>query len=341
MQATSVPQSAPAKQPDSAVPAQSPARTPAAASLSTQAPETASSAGPEHDPAAAPPASEAAGDPAAAPAPGPADVLLPVALVATKPIDVRRFLARMWMRDSQGARELLDQLVVSQISLEEAERRGVRITPEKVDEGVEKAMAALEKRLVERGWTKGVEEHLKSQLGMTEEAYKREMRSETIVQLLAERCVRAFSMENERSVVRLMELDSRDKLDLVRAALAAGGDFETLAKEHGSDDYSKKGGAELTLVRAEGSSLARLAFATPPGEVGGPIEEGGRYLLCKVEKRLEPKAGPWSDIGPVIEASLITDPIDDLEYAQWKASTGKLYEVDLGPFLDLIGERKP
>lgn len=295
------------------------------------------------------PATEASATPAssgaaeqAAPAQDPkVEVLLPVALVEGQPIDVRRFLARMWIRDSLGAREILDQLVVSQIALREAERLGIRISPEKVDEGLQRAMEALEARLKEKGWTKGVEAHVKERLGLTMEAYKRELRNDTIVQMLAERAVRTYAMENERAAVRLMEVEGRDNLDLVRQKLAEGGDFEELCKQYGSDELSKKGGARLLLVRSETSSLTRLAFATPEGQVGGPIEEGGRYLLCKVEKRMEPRNGPWTVMGPVVEASLAADPVDDLEFAQWKSAAGKRYEIDLSPFLELIGERKP
>jgi hypothetical protein len=43
--------------------------------------------------------------------------VVPVALVEGQPIDVRRFLARMWTADSLGSKEVLDQLVVSQIAL--------------------------------------------------------------------------------------------------------------------------------------------------------------------------------------------------------------------------------
>jgi hypothetical protein len=43
-------------------------------------------------------------------------------------------------------------------------------------------------------------------------------------------------------------------------------------------------------------------------------------------------------MGPFVERSLETEPISDPEYWQWKEAMLKLYEVDTGPLLELVGE---
>jgi hypothetical protein len=151
--------------------------------------------------------------------------------------------------------------------------------------------------------------------------------------------VRAFALASERAVVRLAEFPDRAALDAFQAELAAGGDFAELVAKHGTEEIKKSPDSRMTLFQNENSKLSRLVFATPVGTVGGPLEEGGRFLLARVEERLAPKTGAWAEVGPLVEASLASQPVDDLEYAQWKTWVGKVYDVDLAPFLDLVGEK--
>jgi hypothetical protein len=264
---------------------------------------------------------------------------LPIAFVEGRPIDVRRFLGRVWLRDSTFARELLDQIVVAELAVREADRLGIKIAPERVDASIRRALEALERRLEDKGSTLTVEEHVRQNLGLDFDLYKNELERDALVQLLAERAVRTFALASERAVVRLAELPDRAKLDAFQAALAAGGDFQALVKEHGTDEIKQSAEAKMTLFQNDNSKLSRLVFATPVGAIGGPLEEGGRFLLVRVEERLTPKVGPWSEIGTLVEASLASDPVDDLEYAQWKTHVGKVYDVDLSPFHALVGER--
>ncbi|MCE9593064.1 MAG: peptidyl-prolyl cis-trans isomerase [Planctomycetes bacterium] len=266
---------------------------------------------------------------------------VPVAFVEGRPIDVRRFLARVWLRDSTFARELLDQLVVAELAVREADRLGIKVAPERVDASLKRSLDALERRLSDKGSALSVEEHVRQNLGLDFDLYKAELERDALIQLLAERAVRTFSLASERAVVRLAELPDRAALDAFQAELAAGGDFQALVKLHGTDEIKQSAGTTMTLFQNDNSKLSRLVFATPVGQVGGPLEEGGRFLLVRVEDRLTPKVGPWSELGLVVEASLASDPVDDLEYAQWKTHVGKVYDVDLSPFLELVGEKKP
>ena len=161
------------------------------------------------------------------------------------------------------------------------------------------------------------------------------------MQVLAERCVRGYALASERAVVRLAELPDRAAYDTFQAELAKGADFRELVAKLGTPEIKKSGDATMTLFQNDNSKLSRLVFATPTGSIGGPLEEGGRYLLVRVEERLAPKVGPWAEIGPLVEGSLASDPVDDLEYAQWKTHVGKVYDVDLQPFLELVGEKRP
>ncbi len=85
--------------------------------------------------------------------------------------------------------------------------------------------------------------------------------------------------------------------------------------------------------------MARRAFSTRIGEVAGPISEGRGFLLMMVEERLPAEEGEWYAIAEAVEASLEAEPIGDYEYVQWVEAMRRRYEVDVSPFLKLVGER--
>ena len=131
-----------------------------------------------------------------------------------------------------------------------------------------------------------------------------------------------------------------DALDAVRAALDAGRTFEDVAAEFGSD-RTPSGAARLSIVRSENHPLARLAFATRPGEVGGPLFQSGGYLLILVREHLAPEPfEPGSSLERLTE-SLAQTGVDNLEFVQWRAAMVRRYTVDLAPFFELVGDRGP
>jgi hypothetical protein len=266
-----------------------------------------------------------------------------VGLVGGEPIDVREFLARLWVRDAERAREVFEYLVLSRVALYEADRLGVRIDPALADETVERAWAALRQRLEESGSTLTLEQHVQRTLEMDLESYERRLRADAIVQLLTERVVRAWYLASPRVELRLTELADEVALNAALEALDAGTPFEDVARAHGSDVDAAQGGTLMTVVRSEASELSRLGFSTPVGDVGGPLVQGGRFLLVRPERRLEPQEGPWSEVGPAVESSLASLPIDSdrLEYAQWRTAMMRRYPIDLSPFLDLVTDGAP
>jgi parvulin-like peptidyl-prolyl cis-trans isomerase-like protein len=271
---------------------------------------------------------------------------LPIAIVAGEAIEARAFLVRSWLRNSDQTREILDHLVVERLAILEAERLGVAILPEQVEARVKEAQQALEKKLAESGSKLTPEQHIRQKLGLEPELYARELRRETIAQLVAERVVRLWSMGHERVAARLLEIEGRERLDQAQAALAAGESFLDVAKRFGpappppgAPASLQAAGERVVLTRAENSTVAHLAFSTPPGQVGGPIEQQGRFLLVAVEQLLPPVTGAYAEIAPQVEASLADNPIDDFEYLQWRNDVVGRYPVDLTPFRELIGHK--
>ena len=267
-----------------------------------------------------------------------ADPDLAIAFVSGEPIDVRSFLSRTWIRSSDISREILDRLVVERIALLEAERQEIAVSPTMVDERLESAWKALGDSLERQGRGVSIAQHLRTELGVDTEYFRRQLRRESIAQLVAERVVRCWAAGRERCVVRLVELADQKALDAFTAGLAAGRDFDSLAKELHRFKEKEPAGARVTVIKNEGAELSRVAFSTPEGQVAGPLKaEEGRHLMLRVERLVPPLSGPWKEIAPAIEKSLSEDPVDDLEFLQWKSEMDKLYPVDINPFFRLIG----
>ena len=255
-------------------------------------------------------------------------------------IPVEEFLSRLWMRDGGLTREVLEQIVFERLTLLEADRLGLGVEPNEVEEILADAYASMGAKLAEAGSKLTVTEHIRQNLEMDPAFYEGHLRSDAIVQLLAERCVRAWALASERALVDVLEVEDEDALDAVRAALDAGRTFEDVAAEFGSD-RTPSGAARLSIVRSENHPLARLAFATRPGEVGGPLFQSGGYLLILVREHLAPEPfEPGSSLERLTE-SLAQTGVDNLEFVQWRAAMVRRYTVDLAPFFELVGDRGP
>ncbi len=288
------------------------------------------------------PAAVQESEPPGAPAPQiPSSV--PIGRVGDENLDVRDFMERLWMRDAQSARDVLDYLVWSRISIYESERLGVRLDPAQVDATVERAYSALREKLEKSGSKQSLAEHVQRVLEMDESTYERKLRADAILQLLTERCVRAWYLGSPRVRVLLTELPDEAALQAAQTALGAGQPFADVARAFGVDESAAEGGASMTLVRAESSALSRLAFATPVGEIGGPLEQQGRFLLLRNEERLEPLEGDWRAVAPAVEESLRQTSIDadKLEFVQWRAAMMRRYAIDLQPFRALVTGTAP
>jgi hypothetical protein len=325
------------------------ASTPGAGSPGAGAPGAASVAAPVNEPptvaASAGPASGATGpsDPSAGgaeqgtPTAVPAGRELLVATVGGTRIELEQLLGAWLRRDGAGVRTLLDDLVLSRIVELEAARFGTELPPNLVRRALEKRRELLTEEAKKAG-EPDLETFVERRLGLEPERYFAGLERELAVDLLASRVVRAWLLTSERAEVRVISVKGQEARDRVQAKLAAGQDFAAVATELSEDPSKEEGGRMTPVVRGE-SALARLAFATPLGEVAGPLDERGRYLFMKVDARPELAAGPWSVLGVKVEASLAARSIEDPEYWQWQQAMQAVYEVDLEPFRALLGSK--
>jgi hypothetical protein len=233
----------------------------------------------------------------------------------------------------------LSQLVAGELAEREAQRLGIRLRAEDVDEHLGRVNTDLERHVHSVGGeSASVEEWIAVARGVDPARYLERLRAEAMRQLLAEYAIRAWVIETGHVRVRLAVLEDREALDEARDALAAGATMAEVARRLSIDETAEQGGLVRFLVATELSPLSRLATHAPIGEVTGPIEDDGRFLLLQVEERTPGRPGPWDLLGPDVTRSLAEHPVEEGEFRQWQVFMEGRYEVDFTPFLELAGE---
>ena len=253
--------------------------------------------------------------------------------------DVRasELLARWLHRESPRVRTYLEELVLEKVITVEAQRLGIKIPDADIERERQRVFDAIQAEIDESAPGLSLDEFIQRRRGLDPERYRAQVSSDRALEMLAERCMRSWLLSRERCEVRVIVVTDRKKLEQVEEALAAGSDFGELARSHSEHSSSEAGGRMPAVVRSH-TAISRLAFSTPVGQVGGPVDESGQYLLLQVIDRPALVEGAWSVVRAPVEASLARHPIEDPEYWQWKDAMLETYEVDTTRFLQLVGE---
>jgi hypothetical protein len=318
-----------------------PAPPPAAATPVAQAQsEPAAKPNPGGAPAPAGPSAAAeAVPPDGAAAPAPATDLV-VATVAGKPIFASELFSQWLYAGRAEAREQIDNLVVGRLVVAEATRLGVRVDPDLAERAYTRGLEALEKQIqASRKVLEKVtlDRYVEQYLGLDPKHYRERLRDDSLRSLLGERVVRGWLLQNEHAFLRVIVVKTEEDKKAVETALAAGTAFEEVAKQYSKDASAAQGGTIAPIVRGK-TPIASVVFATEPGQVGGPIAEGGDFLFAYVVKRGQPLEGAWDRLGPAVEESIGEQGVDQLELEQWRRAMRERYTIDMSPFLKLAGE---
>lgn len=298
-------------------------------------PVAAPSSGAPSAPEPAEPAPVAASAPATAPASG--DPV--VARIGEEEITVSELLETWMMTDSNGVRDLLGTLATARLVRAEATRFGIRLEEELVDTEFAIQLGELERELRARQPGVSLDEWIEGGLGLESTRYRLAIREDIERRLYAERVVRHHILTHENADIAVIVLDEEAEAAAALERLAAGESFTDLARELSVDPSGERSGGRLPPIVRNDSSLSRLAFSTPAGEVGGPMREGPRWLLL-MNLGIHPPIEPaWESAGPRVEESLLLRPIEQPEFLLWKAEMQARSPADFEPFFELVGRR--
>jgi hypothetical protein len=232
---------------------------------------------------------------------------------------------------------VLEKLVTTKLAFAEAQRLGLRLEPEVVQLRVAEESRRLAQVVADSGESMTVEEYVRVRMGVKPETYFARVRVAAIRQMIAERVVRAATLESETARVRVIVVSSLEAMQAVEADLALGQEFADVARARSEDDSAGDGGLLPFFPRAEGSPLAIAAFAARPGERVGPIELADRHVLLTVEAFHAPETVSWDTHAEILERSLREHPIRDGEFLAWKTTMEERYPIDLRRLEDLFG----
>ena len=261
----------------------------------------------------------------------------PLGWIAGKPLEAEELLLEWGDLASRELWLVLDKIVAARLGLAEAERLGIRLAPESVEQRYTAEREKLAKKIARGDEPGDVEKFIADELGFDPKRYLERVRRATIRQMLVERAVRAASLADESVALRLIVVVSDESQKAVTEALASGRDFAEVAREHSVDDSKKSGGLVPFVVQDPRSPLSRLAFQTGVGEVAGPMPISDHQFWIKIEEKRAPMTGNWAAIENEIEESLAKNPIGDAEFVHWKITMEGRYPIDFGPLWSLIG----
>jgi len=261
-----------------------------------------------------------------------------VARIGDDVIYVSELLKTWMLADSTTLRDILGTLATAQIVRSESARLGIELDEEELMREYGIALAEMESELQQRQPGVSLDEWIAGGLGLDPLRYRASIREDIERRLLAERVVRHFIVTRDNAEAAVIVVADQEAALAALERARAGEDFAALAAELSLDPSGKRSGGKLPPIVRNDSAFARLAFSTAEGAVGGPVEEGGRWMLLRTLAINAPLTGKWAELGPTIEESLVKRPIEQPEFLLWKAEMQDRTPADFEPFFELIGE---
>lgn len=246
-------------------------------------------------------------------------------------IAVRGLVASMGMPMTDDMRaqledlkpEYLQQLVSDMVLLNEAERRGIAVTDEEVDQLVAGSIAGIPEEELDNVLASAGFRDLDQFRLLVRET---EMIQQVVDSLFAEMEFSdsevqdwwdansaQFASEEQVCAAHILVEDS-DTANELLAELEGGADFAELAVEHSTDPGSGARGGELGCF-GRGMMVApfeEAAFSADPGEVTGPVESQFGQHLILVSERIEAGQAELSDHREQVEMALGNERLADV-----------------------------
>ncbi|WP_420433960.1 peptidylprolyl isomerase [Hyphobacterium sp.] len=188
---------------------------------------------------------------------------------------------------------IVDELIDQRLLAIEARRRGLQNSPE-----ARRRIAAAEERILGNIL---LETEIAAQV--TEEAAQRLYSEQT-----------ELAAPGEQIRARHILVDSEEAANAIIALHANGRDFAELAVQYSSDLATRVQGGDLGYFTRDGvlPEIAAAAFATPEGQLAGPVEtEAGWHVLLIVDRRA-PSGPSFEELRPSLVRFLTFETISQL-----------------------------
>lgn len=256
--------------------------------------------------------------------------------VGASAVRVSDLLADLRHRDPDLLNYHLNMLVGERMAELDAEAIGLELP----DALVERRTRTIEASLEARFGVATLDDVVLERLGVEPSVFRRRLREDARRELLVERVVRSWTLGQDSARLRIAVVPSLEAPRVVER-FEAGESFEAIARSSSLDPTAERGGVLGYVVRSANSRLGTLAFRTPVGELGGPVELDPQQdvrLFYVVEERFDALDGGWNELAQRVEETLDGWAMDDEEYVQWQIEAERRHGVDLVPLSELLGE---
>lgn len=226
--------------------------------------------------------------------------------------------------DPQTARLWLDLVVLDAVVADFAERLGVVVDAEEVEELARDAEAMLRTQVeVEFEGRRTFADYLGAEFGLDEAGYARLLRDDLLRSRYRGLVIRYLAQREERAEIRLIVHPDEAVLDDARARVEAGADFAALARQLSEDATRSEGGKLGPFDRGFRHPVAQVAFELEPGQVSELLsfEDRGttRRALVYCLARHPANDAPFAEVRARIAADLERRPITALEQGAFVA----------------------
>lgn len=272
----------------------------------------------------------------------------PVAMVNGSPID-RGELMKILM-ESRGL-TTMQQLVLCEVSRQEARRQGIVVKPSDIDREYELTLQAdqFDGKDPDK-LTPARREELIANWLRTRDVSKEElavaMRRQAYLRPMAERRVTITEsmlrqeyerVHGEKVEVRHLQIPAPRYYAQIKERLDRGESFESLVKKYSQNSTSRDNGGLLPPISVSDDSFPPVfvaaAFALQPGQVSNLLEAAGSYHLLKLERKIPADGVSFEAAKPHLErpyrARLVAREMESLAEQLFLSAKLRIYDPQL------------
>ena len=241
------------------------------------------------------------------------------------------------LRDSLKE-EVLNKLIMDELILQDAEKRGIEVTEEELDEIKNSQLEML-------GGQEAFEEYLEGQ-GMTEEAFEDVIRKNIIAQKhqetvfeeteITDEKLEEYFEENKEMLEKveashiLLETEEEAKEVLAKLNAAEPADFATLAEEVSLDKASAVNGGDLGYF-GRGKMVEEFesaAFGLEEGETSGVVQSDAGFHIIRVTGKMDTVESLKDEIEEAIKSDEYRSSLESLRNQAKISTFMKNFELD-------------